>query len=660
MKRVHRDCFIGSDAVDFLVENGFADSRKQAVNIGEEMVNKKMIKHVSSSNKQFRDSYLYYRFTEDDHEESLLASTNAGNGSGTYLGQGGCKWSFCPHTAHNSYILNIALAEEIERAVAGASVEARAMAIGKLRARVKEQAESDAPDWILQQSTKVNNVIVSVYERKRPRGDFKNVRITGMVAESPKKFISGVMGFDRRKQWESMFEDGVVVEAIDIGEPPSPIFDDENIKPNNTNNIKDHTQLDTEILTPSLPERKEPLPTNIARATDDLLTFLQTVDLAGIPTGMAIAFLNDPVRQHALAHLRKQMMLSNPQECMLCQNSFETSADIRFCPCCAMVSCSACVSKRVFECVSRQVVSVCVHCFRESSRIRQPPTAVQDSSGHDESVRGKWWRPEELGIVDYSYSSSVVPDSNMENAMSTTHRLDPELLDPQPNALKFIKGEIKPLIPGLLDGLTDEDRMAMSMSLANDSPLSIRITADEGDDEEGDGDGIGRGVNEDDFIHPSTPMKPIATEGFNSMVVPPIEKSPVSQAALTSQKDKTARCKGCGELISRDMEAIEQHMEECQGSNPNRSASVVARSGNMESNQVSSLRFFGGVSRRSDFDKCATRIIYRTARTQSKLFRPREVCAFQDSFVDPDGTCYCYEISVSASYDIFINFFNYY
>lgn len=47
---------------------------------------------------------------------------------------------------------------------------------------------------------------------------------------------------------------------------------------------------------------------------------------------MAIAFLNDPERQHALAHLRKQMMASNPQECMLCQSFFDSSADIRCCP----------------------------------------------------------------------------------------------------------------------------------------------------------------------------------------------------------------------------------------------------------------------------------------------------------------------------------------
>lgn len=82
--------------------------------------------------------------------------------------------------------MDIALAEEIERAVAGASVESRARAIGKLRARVKEQAADDAPDWTLVQSTEVNKISISIYQRKRPRGDFNNVKMTGISHESCK------------------------------------------------------------------------------------------------------------------------------------------------------------------------------------------------------------------------------------------------------------------------------------------------------------------------------------------------------------------------------------------------------------------------------------------------------------------------------------------
>ena len=42
--------------------------------------------------------------------------------------------------------------------------------------------------------------------------------MTGMVGEKPKKWIRGIMSFEKRKQWESMFEDGIVVEGINLGE----------------------------------------------------------------------------------------------------------------------------------------------------------------------------------------------------------------------------------------------------------------------------------------------------------------------------------------------------------------------------------------------------------------------------------------------------------
>jgi hypothetical protein len=156
MKRVHRDCFLGSDAVTFLITQGLADTRVDAVKIGQSMIAKKLIKHVYDSRRKFCDAYVYFRFAEDDTESSVLAPSNAGNGLGIHPGQGGCKFSFAPHTAHNSYVLDIALAEEVERAVAGASIESRARAFAKLRARVREEAENDSPDWVLSQSTEVS------------------------------------------------------------------------------------------------------------------------------------------------------------------------------------------------------------------------------------------------------------------------------------------------------------------------------------------------------------------------------------------------------------------------------------------------------------------------------------------------------------------------
>ena len=38
-----------------------------------------------------------------------------------------------------------------------------------------------------------------------------------MVGKSPAGFIGGIISFRQRKHWESMFEDGIVVENIDTG-----------------------------------------------------------------------------------------------------------------------------------------------------------------------------------------------------------------------------------------------------------------------------------------------------------------------------------------------------------------------------------------------------------------------------------------------------------
>ena len=65
MKRIHHSCFIGSDFVDFLVQKGLADSRKEAVAMGQRMYDEKLLRHVTDS-YSFRDAYFYYRFSEDE------------------------------------------------------------------------------------------------------------------------------------------------------------------------------------------------------------------------------------------------------------------------------------------------------------------------------------------------------------------------------------------------------------------------------------------------------------------------------------------------------------------------------------------------------------------------------------------------------------------
>jgi hypothetical protein len=47
----------------------------------------------------------------------------------------------------------------------------------------------------------------------------------------------------------------------------------------------------------------------LCSGTEDISFFLDTVEDAGVPANTPIAYLNDPERQTALAHLRKMMMV---------------------------------------------------------------------------------------------------------------------------------------------------------------------------------------------------------------------------------------------------------------------------------------------------------------------------------------------------------------
>lgn len=339
---------------------------------------------------------------------------------------------------------------------------------------------------------------------------------------------------------------------------------------------------------------------------------------------MAIAFLNDPERQHALGHLRKQMLASSPQECMLCTEPFESAAQYRFCPCCASICCASCVSKRVFEVVSRQVVTVCLHCYRESSRIRQPPEVVKDASHIGADVRGKWWRPEDLGIPDYSdglaNSTVTAPTDNISQEVDNgdTHAYDN---DPDHIALEGVS----PLLPGI-----HEPDVPLSKSV---SPPPTRGSAPTKPD-----------VNDIHTVDTADVM--FALDGGDTGGAATVDGASAGES-VDPAAGKKARCKRCGEQISRDVECIERHMDECVGLRGNeetlRQASIAAAG---ESGEVMSSKILGGIARRPELEKAGTRIVYHTARSSSKLFRPREVCALQDSFCDKNGAWYAYEISV--------------
>jgi hypothetical protein len=84
-------------------------------------------------------------------------------------------------------------------------------------------------------------------------------------------------------------------------------------------------------------------------------------------------------------------------------------------------------------------------------------------------VQGKWWRPEDLGIVDYSQQSLVNSSNVLEQLMGANTAPGPQpdgRLQSTGGGLKSLYNDqdvlvltkdVVPLVPGLLDGLDRAD-----------------------------------------------------------------------------------------------------------------------------------------------------------------------------------------------------------
>ncbi len=59
-----RNCFIGSEAVDWLVKKNDLHEREPAILIFQHLLSQGVIQHVSENNMQFEDNDQFYRFVE--------------------------------------------------------------------------------------------------------------------------------------------------------------------------------------------------------------------------------------------------------------------------------------------------------------------------------------------------------------------------------------------------------------------------------------------------------------------------------------------------------------------------------------------------------------------------------------------------------------------
>lgn len=76
--RIYPRTFVGSQAVTYLVNSSWAPSRKEAVDLGRRLQRElKLFQHVKEQH-EFKDDYLFYKFTDQDPEDDTNGSSLMG------------------------------------------------------------------------------------------------------------------------------------------------------------------------------------------------------------------------------------------------------------------------------------------------------------------------------------------------------------------------------------------------------------------------------------------------------------------------------------------------------------------------------------------------------------------------------------------------------
>lgn len=75
--KTYNDCFVGSEAVDYLVQSGAAPTREDAVEVGRALQSTYLFQHVTRDH-QFADDYLFYRFPDEGERGEFKVDENTG------------------------------------------------------------------------------------------------------------------------------------------------------------------------------------------------------------------------------------------------------------------------------------------------------------------------------------------------------------------------------------------------------------------------------------------------------------------------------------------------------------------------------------------------------------------------------------------------------
>jgi len=73
----YKDCFVGSEAVDYFIDSGQAPSRDDAVELGRALKAAHLFEHVTRDH-DFNDDYLFYRFLDDKERGTFNVDETTG------------------------------------------------------------------------------------------------------------------------------------------------------------------------------------------------------------------------------------------------------------------------------------------------------------------------------------------------------------------------------------------------------------------------------------------------------------------------------------------------------------------------------------------------------------------------------------------------------
>lgn len=74
----YKQCFIGKEAVDFLLREGVASTREEAVELGQSIMTELSIFEHVARDHEFKDDYLFYRFVESGERGDIAINKDTG------------------------------------------------------------------------------------------------------------------------------------------------------------------------------------------------------------------------------------------------------------------------------------------------------------------------------------------------------------------------------------------------------------------------------------------------------------------------------------------------------------------------------------------------------------------------------------------------------